>query len=800
MLLVAIFLVSLSTLAFEVLLTRVFSIGQWNHLSFMVISIALFGFAASGTFLSILDNRKKGWIMQLSAGSPLAVIVALYSFATLLSFFVLIKIPLDYFRLPLEPVQSLYLFSAYLFLALPFFFAGLLISLAYAAIPYKAGFVYFFSMAGSALGAVTPACLLPYFGEERLIVFCALTPIFFVLCMVLRVENLAGLEVKTRSLIRIVLLLFSLAIIVTAVLLVTANGSSIIRVQPSPYKAISQLLQYPNTRIDKETTTIRGRTAQLKTPYIRFAPGLSLKFTDDLPKQQAVFRDGDDQFVLYDLDAENGARFASFTLSFSGYHVSQNPESVLVIENGGGLAIACAIASGAGDVEIAVQNPQLAGIIAGHYRLPVKNRNPRSYLAQTAKKFDIIHVEDWGTSIPGTDALTQQHLFTTNALAQYLSRLKPGGLVIISRRLLLPPANSIRLWASSYEALKMRGIKYPVMHLAMLRNWDTFTLIISSKPFGSIEKLKRFALDRNFDFVFAGGLDPKLVNRFNIFDRPYHFREIKQLTESYQAEAQRRYYDRYLLDISPQNDNRPYPGRFLRMGNLMSIYKSMGSRIYAMQMSGEIVVWVVFFEAIAISGLLLFVTQAYILKGSGKPAVSQIIFFIGIGSGFMFVELFFIKRLVLIFGNPVISLTVVLCAILVFSSLGGLWTQARSRTALRLALILLIATLVLITVGVEWLIERVLVLSSFWQYVLAVLLLAPCGFLMGLPFPIGIHFLLKNPVQRSYGWSVNGCASVLASIGSVQIALTLGLPFIMGFAVLSYVIALLSVPKNRQIH
>ena len=39
--LTAIFLVSFATLAFEVLLTRVFAIGQWNHLSFMVISIAL---------------------------------------------------------------------------------------------------------------------------------------------------------------------------------------------------------------------------------------------------------------------------------------------------------------------------------------------------------------------------------------------------------------------------------------------------------------------------------------------------------------------------------------------------------------------------------------------------------------------------------------------------------------------------------------------------------------------------------------------------------------------------------------
>ncbi|MDD3082936.1 MAG: hypothetical protein PHW17_12030, partial [Desulfobacterales bacterium] len=62
----AVFLLSASSLAFEVLLTRIFSISQWNHLSFMVISIALFGFAASGTFLGILDARKQGWEKHLS--------------------------------------------------------------------------------------------------------------------------------------------------------------------------------------------------------------------------------------------------------------------------------------------------------------------------------------------------------------------------------------------------------------------------------------------------------------------------------------------------------------------------------------------------------------------------------------------------------------------------------------------------------------------------------------------------------------------------------------------------------------
>jgi len=78
MLLFAIFFVSFSTLAFEVLLARVFAIGQWNHLSFMVISIALFGFGASGTFLSLLGASKARFRWSLSSGVSIAFLLFLY--------------------------------------------------------------------------------------------------------------------------------------------------------------------------------------------------------------------------------------------------------------------------------------------------------------------------------------------------------------------------------------------------------------------------------------------------------------------------------------------------------------------------------------------------------------------------------------------------------------------------------------------------------------------------------------------------------------------------------------------------
>ena len=124
MVLITIFMLSSSSLAFEILLARVFSISQWNHLSFMVISIALFGFGASGTILTLHGDRRRGWEERLTRSPQLKAFIFLYSTTGLLSFAALNHIPLDYFRLPIEPVQSVYLLVIYILLALPFFFSA----------------------------------------------------------------------------------------------------------------------------------------------------------------------------------------------------------------------------------------------------------------------------------------------------------------------------------------------------------------------------------------------------------------------------------------------------------------------------------------------------------------------------------------------------------------------------------------------------------------------------------------------------------------------------------------------------
>ena len=50
------FLISAATLTYEITLTRLFSVTQFYHFAFMIVSIALLGFGASGTVLTIFPK------------------------------------------------------------------------------------------------------------------------------------------------------------------------------------------------------------------------------------------------------------------------------------------------------------------------------------------------------------------------------------------------------------------------------------------------------------------------------------------------------------------------------------------------------------------------------------------------------------------------------------------------------------------------------------------------------------------------------------------------------------------------
>src|SRR5215510_10102692 len=88
--LLAVALVSAGALAFEVLLTRLFSIIQWHHFAYMVISIALLGYGASGAFLAVTGNR-----LGRHVGAAFATGAILFAASTVASFAVAERLPFN---------------------------------------------------------------------------------------------------------------------------------------------------------------------------------------------------------------------------------------------------------------------------------------------------------------------------------------------------------------------------------------------------------------------------------------------------------------------------------------------------------------------------------------------------------------------------------------------------------------------------------------------------------------------------------------------------------------------------------
>jgi hypothetical protein len=116
--LLALFLLSAASLAFEVNLTRLFSVAQFYHFAFMTVSLALLGFGASGTFLSLAGGRIR------HPERALTLLAWTFALTAVGSYGLTQALPFDSFRVALDPRQWGILALHYVALSLPFFCAG----------------------------------------------------------------------------------------------------------------------------------------------------------------------------------------------------------------------------------------------------------------------------------------------------------------------------------------------------------------------------------------------------------------------------------------------------------------------------------------------------------------------------------------------------------------------------------------------------------------------------------------------------------------------------------------------------
>jgi len=793
-LLYAVFACSLVSMAYEIILVRVLSVTQWNHLSFMVISIALLGFAAGGSCLCFISFLKKTGIESLAKPKNMNLILFSLSIAILFAYIALRYIPLDCYRIISEPAQLLYLFIIYLLSSTPFFITGLMISIAFSVRPEQTGLIYFSTMTGSSLGVLVPYLGLQFVGEGRLMLVISLVPALMFFWF-----YLSGIHLRDKGCkpgLKSGYLIFS-SFLILMVFFMVGNPFGITDVTPSQYKHFSSLMQLPDTKLTESTWSIRGNTDIISSRYIRYAPGLSLKFHGALPRQEVILTDGDQGTYVYHIGSSHDMDFSRYTLSYIAYLLNENhPEDILLLLNGGGVSPVAALSSGAKNIRLIEQNKQRADYFKKLYPIDVLNNNPRVILKTMTETYDIISLETPGYSLPGVSGLNLEYLLTRESLGILLSRLKDNGVLVISRNLLLPPSDSLRMWNLVYHTLKDTGNVSPEKKMVMIRNWDSYCLIVSNAIPNKLSVIHEFVSRMNFDIVYIHGTNTEGINRYNVFEKPYYADLIAGLTTALQSGSEDSFTRDYLMKLDIPDDDHPYFGSFLKWGSFFKLYKSLGSRSYFLMLSGESVVVFILIVSLFISGILV-LSSWVAIRGKGvKLPGRSLIFFISIGAGFVLVEICLIKLWALLFGNAVVSLTVVISGLLLFSGAGGYLLRNLSPKPVQILLVLLTLILVGYMFWIPYIQSWQLTLPLWGQYVTAYVFMIPPGLLMGVPFSYGMRNLADSPVGKAFIWSVNGASSVIASIVSEQIALSYGILSILFISIWFYLISAMTCQKN----
>jgi hypothetical protein len=525
--------------------------------------------------------------------------------------------------------------------------------------------------------------------------------------------------------------------------------------------------------------------------------------------------DGDSMTVLYDLSAPPGSEFARWTHSFAPWLLAAGSAAAsrealvgLVLEQDGGLAAACALQVSAQSVTLVTEDPRVCRREAQWYRgtpISVAGDNPRSFLARPGPVYSVVIIEDWGPSLPGMASLQVDALLTVDAFRACWKRLQPQGVLAVSRRLVLPPSDSPRIFSELLLAMRKEEVERPQDHLAVIRSWDSCTLLASRAPLGEEARalLRDFAESRSFDLDYLPGLGREETNRFSRYEQPLFADAYSRIVLGTGDAGEG------VLDTAPQGDDRPFPSRFVKWAHAGEFFRVTGGRLHTLLLTGEIVAGAALLQVLVVSSLLLTVTflvrrrspHREAPRGEARHRGSALYLVAGfLGIGFMGTEMAAINALTVLFSSPGISLAVTLGGLLFFSALGGLASERISARALGPVILAAAAGL-----GALWLLLPQ-ALSSLLPLPLPARIFASAGllglpgFLTGIPFPAAMRILpggtggigakdLAASTRRARAWAVNGCASVVVSISSALVAPWLGIRSLLLLAAAAYTAA-----------
>ena len=790
------FLVALSTLMYEILLTRIFSVTMFYHFAFVAISVAMFGMTVGSLLVYLLP----GVFRESTVYRDLAVAATAFPILLVLSFLTQLSIP---FRIHPSVVAVYAIALTYVVITLPFIASGVVVSLALTRFPRRVHRLYAADLAGAAIG-----CLI--LGPAL-----SLTDAPTVVLLIAVLASLGGVAFSRASQSRA---LRSLGITSTVVLAALTLGNAILVARQFPVFRILYIRGSFEARplYEKWNSYSRVRVnGDVNQAIIPTGWGLSSRLPSDLRAHQLQMDiDVSAGTVMTGFDGDpSQLRHLKYDVTNIGYWLKQRPE-VLIVGAGGGRDVLSAIAFGARHVTAVELNKDVIKTVNGKFgdftghldRRPdvtFANDEARSYIARDPRRVDVLQIsliDTWAATAAGAFVLSENSLYTSEAWNLFLRHLTDDGLLSVSRWYFRDrPAELYRLATLAMTALRSVTAR-PRDQVVIVRNMQVAnrpelpdgvgTLLVRRTPFSStdLDAIDTRCADLGFEVVLSPrvALDPLFV----------------QLLDPSQMDAVARAYP---VDIRPPTDNSPF---FFNMLRLRDVFRwqllDLGKQSNNMKAVATLAVLLVTVSVLTALCILLplSVTARRTDFTGARPLLT---FFIAIGLGFMLIETSQMQRLIIALGHPTYGLTVVLFALLLSSGVGSYLTAGMgqdrggsSGVARLLGLVAVLALFGLLTPGIARWSEAA---TTPIRIAAAVAVLFPPGLAMGMAFPLGMQLAARRAAALTpWLWGLNGAASVLASVLGVCIALNWSISAAFWTGWFCYVAALAAFVRARTIY
>ena len=570
----AIAAVASAVLAFEIVLMRTFAIESYASFGAMVISVALLGFGASGTLLTVRREwfiRHREAVLFVSAVAFIPLVLAAHLANQ--------HVPFVPGKMIADPEHALWLLIFYVNALVPLFAASVFIGVMLVGYTEHVHRLYSADLAASGVSAFAVLLLL-----------WVVPPQLYPLLPIIPAAIGAVLVARGRP-----QQLVALAVAVVTIAAAIGLG----RVRFNEYKGILGTLRTKSVSgatIIAERYGPMGFLQVVESTSERTAPGLSAAtpFGISPPQQHALFVDGEKVGSLARLLSAEEGRYLDWLISALPYQLQANASgaradqgtSVMAIGVAGGEDVAEAVHHGAQRILGVATNPQYvdlleefrtySGNLLGRPGVEVVVADGRGVAETTQERFDLVMLRGLdasGLSVSATPGSAESYLLTVEAFEAYFRALEPGGIVAFTMRLSVPPYTAIRLIPTAAEALRRAGRDDLGRRVAFIR--DTFVGLLLVKPdgfeAGDLVTMRRFSRERSFDISWIPGVRPREVNQYTAL-LSEHYTQVARavLTGSGFIDGVS-VTDGYLFDVTPTWDDRPYFSEVVKASTLTGL-------------------------------------------------------------------------------------------------------------------------------------------------------------------------------------------------------------------------------------